>query len=95
MKYEQAFKDWKYLWNIGAADDMTGAYVDQEDLDKLLHSPTKATAAHCLCRQIEYWFDTGPDTSDLLFGSYHDLVEQYPGIPAIMERHAIYDTWLA
>ena len=61
MTYEQAFKDWSYLWSIGQATDMTGAYVDQDDLEKLLKSPTKKTAKRCLCDQINYWFDTGPD----------------------------------
>lgn len=43
----------------GEAADMTGSYVDQNDLAKLLRSPTKATAKQCLCAQIEYWFQVG------------------------------------
>ena len=59
--YQQAFKDWSYLWETyGPAEDMTGAYVDQGDLAKLLRSPTKRTAATCLESQILYWFDAGP-----------------------------------
>lgn len=61
MTYEQARADHEYLWSINAADDMTGAYVDQDDLAKLLKSPTKKTARECFERQIEYWFDVGPD----------------------------------
>lgn len=60
--YDQAFKDWDYLWTTyGEAHDMTGGYVDQDDLKKLLRSPTKATAASCLISQIGYWFSVGPD----------------------------------
>lgn len=60
--YEQAYADHSYLWKTyGPASDMTGAYVDQEDLERLLRSPTKATARDCLVDQIEYWFFTGVD----------------------------------
>lgn len=61
MTYEQARSDHEYLWSIGPADDMTGGYVDQEDLARLLKSPTKATAAACYADQITYWFQVGPD----------------------------------
>lgn len=63
-RYDQALADWEYLWTTyGPAEDMTGAYVDQDDLKKLLRSPTKKTAAECLEAQIDYWFTAGPDTS--------------------------------
>lgn len=62
MSYAQAYADWSYLWETyGPASDMTGAYVDQDDLAALLKSPTKNTAEKCLKRQIDYWFDVGPD----------------------------------
>lgn len=62
MAYEQAYKDHQYLWDTyGPAEDMTGGYVDSEDLDKLLKSPTRATANQCLESQIDYWFQVGPD----------------------------------
>ncbi len=65
ISYEQAWADRLYLWSeYGPADDMTGAYVDQGDLEKLLRSPTKATACACLCRQIDYWFRRGPCETD-------------------------------
>lgn len=60
--YEQAFADHSYLWETyGAAADMTGAYVDQEDLAKLLRCPSKTTARQCLVEQIKYWFEAGTD----------------------------------
>lgn len=60
--YEQAYSDHQYLWTVyGPAADMSGAYVDQGDLAKLLKSPTKATAKHCLVQQIVYWFDKGTE----------------------------------
>lgn len=61
ISYEQARADHEYLWSIGPANDMTGAYVDQDDLQKLLRNPTKATARDCYISQIEYWFQAGPD----------------------------------
>lgn len=62
--YEQAYADHCYLWRTyGSAEDMTGAYIDQEDLAILLGSPTKRTAKACLERQIAYWFSAGPDKS--------------------------------
>ena len=62
ISYEQAFEDWSYLWEVyGPAADMTGGYVDQADLDRLLRSPTKATARDCLCCQIDHWFGVGTE----------------------------------
>lgn len=60
--YEEVYADWKTLWDIGPASDMTGGYVDQEDLARLLRNPSKATAKRCLQSQIHYWFQKGPDT---------------------------------
>lgn len=63
--YEQAYDDHQYLWRTySKADDMTGAYVDQDDLAKMLRSPTKRTARECLENQIIYWFEAGPAPSD-------------------------------
>ena len=91
IKYEQAFSDWEYLWDIAPACDMTGAYVDQGDLDDLLRKPMKATARDCLSKQIEYWFSAGPDNYDgkIPASTFDELVEMYPDIIEIMERHFI------
>lgn len=62
MTYKEVYRDWSYLWNIGPAYDMTGGYVDQEDLRILLSNPSKVTARDLLINQIEYWFEVGPDT---------------------------------
>lgn len=65
ISYERAWQDHRYLWETyGPAADMTGAYVDQGDLAKLLQFPTKATARACLIRQICYWFDKGTDEGE-------------------------------
>jgi hypothetical protein len=62
MNHEQAYSDHRYLWTAyGPAADMTGGYVDQGDLEKLLRSPTKYMARVCLIRQIVYWFEVGTD----------------------------------
>ncbi len=62
--YEQARKDHEYLWETYApAKDMTGGYVDQDDLQKLLENPTKKTARDCYVSQIIYWIEMGPDDS--------------------------------
>lgn len=63
ISYEQAWADHQYLWHTyGPASDMTGGYVDQDDLARLLRSPTKATARDCLCAQIDHWFSVGPES---------------------------------
>lgn len=85
MTYNQAYQDWRYLWDIDCALDMSGGYVDQEDLDKLLKSPTKETAADCLCRQIEYWFQVGTETK----GSSKYWMDNEPQVREIAERHNI------
>lgn len=88
MTYEQAFKDWETLWSIGPAEDMTGAYVDQEDLDRLLRSPNKRTAAHCLERQIDYWFEKGPSVNATRRHiSPRQAVLENPHIEEIAIRH--------
>jgi hypothetical protein len=61
IDYDQALSDRKYLWSIGEAEDMTGGYIESEDMEKLLARPTKAQARDCLCTQIDYWFQVGPD----------------------------------
>lgn len=92
ITYEQARADHEYLWEIGSADDMTGGYVDQEDLARLLTNPTKATARDCYCDQIAFWFQNGPDTSG---GSgstkARDHIESNPKVREIAIRHSIID----
>lgn len=58
--YKQARADHEYLWAIDEAYDMTGGYVDSDDLKKLLQSPTKVTARECYIDQIYRWFAVGP-----------------------------------
>jgi len=90
MTYEKALKDWKYLWAIGCAYDMTGGYVDQDDLAKLLLSPTKATAKKCLCDQIEYWFQAGTEQAGTeIIRSSRSIMEGDPHVREIAERHGI------
>lgn len=86
MTYEEVFKDWDYLWSISAADDMTGAYVDQEDLDRLLRNPTKKVAKECMLSQIYYWFQKGPDRNDVP-ESYSELIDDYPRVETIREKY--------
>lgn len=89
MTYEEMYADWEYLFKqVGCADDMTGGYVDSEDLDAMLKSPTKATAKRCLSRQIGYWFQTGIQFDRGLSGkSISELIEIYPKIEEIADRH--------
>ena len=61
-RYNRARLDHEYLWGTYFdADDMTGGYVDSNDLHRLLKSPTKKTAAECYEDQIRYWMMVGPD----------------------------------
>lgn len=83
VTYEQAFADHAKLWSISPASDMSGGYVDQEDLAMLLASPTKKTALFCLERQIGYWFQVGTVSGK----RYEDLVNEYPELEAIKERY--------
>lgn len=93
ITYEQAYEDHSYLWAIAPASDMTGGYVDQDDLEKLLRSPTKATARECLCDQINYWFQAGPDFScegrrDLIDWDDHtirEIAKRHGCLPAHLE----------
>jgi hypothetical protein len=86
MTYEQAFADWEYLWSIAPAYDMTGGYEDQYDLDKLIRSPTKRTAKKCLCSQIQYWFQAGPD-DDGKYGGASKYIAADKRVREIAERH--------
>ena len=85
VTYEQARKDHEYLWSIGPAHDMTGAYVDQEDLQRLLESPTKSTARDCYVSQILFWFHNGPDDmADKGEVPWHDA-----RVVEIAQRHGV------
>ena len=83
--YDQAFSDHQFLFGIGPASDMTGGYVDQDDLAKMLASPTKATATKCLEDQIEYWFQVGPEDGR----SLDALMLEFPEMAEIKERYSI------
>ena len=84
VSYEQARADHEYLWETYApASDMTGGYVDSDDLKTLLESPTKATARDCYVRQIHYWFEAGPD---LLVASNEEWRSD-PRVREICSRH--------
>jgi len=87
MTYKQALEDHSYLWSIGPADDMTGGYVDSEDLDKLFKKPTKVTARNCLCDQIEYWFSKGPDIGEAKGEDPRIYINSDPKVREIAERH--------
>jgi F420-0:gamma-glutamyl ligase-like protein len=89
MTYNEMFKDWDYLFKtVGCASDMTGGYVESDDLDRLMRSPNKATAKKCMSVQISYWFDAGIEyTNDHKRKSVYDLLEEFPRIEEIAERH--------
>lgn len=57
--YEQVRKQWETLWAIGAADDISN--LAEDDMYKMLKSPTRTTARICMELQIEYWLQTGPE----------------------------------
>ena len=85
MNYEQARRDHEYLWKTyGPAYDMTGAYTDSEDLEKMLENPTNSMATKCYVRQIEYWFQAGFGGEELgYFGdAEHDSI-----VTDIADRH--------
>lgn len=84
--YAQAREDHEYLWSIAQADDMTGGYVDQNDLYLLLKTPTKATARDCYCSQIAHWFSVGPD-QHAAPGTWQEWIERDPRIREIAIRH--------
>ena len=86
ITYEQAYKDHSYLWNThGPAFDMTGGYVDQDDLALMLAKPTKAAARTCLTDQIRYWFEVGPGGERCAPIPWHD-----PMVEEIGERYGYF-----
>lgn len=90
MKYEDMKSDWEYLWNIGPANDMTSGYVDQEDLQRLIDSPSKTTAKKCLLNQMNYWFTVGVEPRNRSSNSGDDphiFEKDYPRIPEIAEKY--------
>jgi hypothetical protein len=86
MKYEEIYKDWLFLWNVGAANDMTGGYVDSEDLFKLLKNPSKKTAYECLISQITYWFQNGPDIMGKV-PEYYEIIKNNPEVKDLYEKY--------
>lgn len=81
--YDQVRADWEKLWSIDMASDMTGGYVDQEDLDRMLKTPTKKMAAKCMTDQINYWFQTGTESC----GSSQQFIDSDPDVRDIAERY--------
>lgn len=88
MSYKEVRKDWEILWAICPANDMTGAYVDSEDLSSMLETPTKKMAEQCMNRQIIYWLEQGiEDTIQTL----DELLVRYPRIESIANKYG-FDT---
>lgn len=88
--YNQAKSDHDYLWNTyGPAADMTGGYVDSEDLALMLENPTKKQAEFCLIAQIEYWFMAGPEPKEAMSKSYVEINFDDPRIVEIAKRNGI------
>ena len=85
MTFDQARDDHVYLWQTyGAAYDMTGGYVDQHDLWRLLENPSKTTARKCYEDQIQYWFESGcdemafrPDSIDWTDSMIREIAERH------------------
>lgn len=87
-RYAQARADHEYLWKeYAAADDMTGGYVDQEDLSRLMRSPTKATAVRVYESQIDYWFEKGPDMNERARRRLDERMRGDPRLEEIADRH--------
>lgn len=86
MNYEEVYKDWKYLWSIAPANDMTGGYVDQDDLKRMLKSPSKKTAIYCMKRQMEYWFQAGPDGFEI-GRDYESICNKFDLVETIREKY--------
>ncbi len=84
--YDEVRKDWETLWAIAPAGDMTGGYVDQQDLDRLLKSPTKRTARECMESQIDYWFQVGPG-DERECPPVDTFIESNPDVRAIAEKY--------
>ena len=70
---------------IDTAYDMTGGYVDQGDLDRLLRSPTKTTAKGCLKDQIVYWLQVGPECSPC--SDLQSLLQKFPQARPIARKY--------
>jgi F420-0:gamma-glutamyl ligase-like protein len=89
MTYDSVYRDWDYLFHtVGHASDMTGGYVDSEDLDRLLKNPSKATAKKCMSCQIDYWFQVGIEYNhEHKRKGVYDLLEEFPRIEEIAKRH--------
>lgn len=64
LTYDKVFPMWKFLFeDVACANDMTGAYCDQEDLESLIKDPSKKNATNIMKKQIEYWFSHGIEYS--------------------------------
>lgn len=87
MNYKEIYSDHSYLWAIGPASDMTGGYVDQDDLDLLLKTPTKTTAKTCLLEQMDYWFKVGIDDYRSETISPRELEDKHPRIKKIAKKY--------
>ena len=89
MTYDQALTDRDYLFdNYGPAYDMTGAFGEGEELEKLIKRPTKACARDILVCMICHWFEAGytPD-GDLLSDGWVAPDMTDPNLQEIADRH--------
>ena len=66
---------------------MTGGYVDQEDLARLMRFPTMATAADVYEHHIGYWFEKGPDMNTRVRDGFERRMKGDPYLAEIADRH--------
>lgn len=85
-RYAQARAEPEYPWGYAPADDMTGAYVDRGDLARLLKSPTQATALAVYERQMDHWFEAGPDVIERRRQGLDGQMRSDPMLAGIADR---------
>ena len=89
-RYDRIRNDWLDLWSLGPADDISGGYVDQDDLAIMLKTPTKSAAADCMERQIAYWLQVGMEREDMKkhgYTSVDDIIMKNPTVADIARRY--------
>ena len=91
MTYDQARKDHEYIWSTyGEAYDISGGYIDQDDLRRLLHNPTKKTATECYANQIRYWFEVGSQDDHEIGTNHLEEARNDTRACEIANRHQAY-----
>lgn len=88
MTFEEVKKDYLELMGIGIPQDMTGGFVAEEHMERVIRNPTKSNAKRYMLDVINYGFQAGTYWNTEVNGEIH--IEDNEIVNAMYEKYIAY-----